>query len=53
VVADSAILENPNGSDYIITIFAYNSEPKTTYEILEQTIGEIALVFWEYVLIKN
>jgi beta-lactamase class A len=49
VVADSAILENPDGSDYIITIFAYNSEPKTTYERLDQAIGEIALAFWEYI----
>lgn len=49
VVADCAILENPNGSDYIIIIFAYNSEPKTSYEILDQTIGEIALIFWEYI----
>jgi len=48
VVADSAIIENRDGSDYIITIFAYNSEPKTTYEILDQAIGEIALVIWDY-----
>ncbi len=49
VVADSAILENPDGTDYIITIFAYNSEPKTTYEILDQAVGEISLAFWDYV----
>jgi len=49
VVADSAILENPEGSDYIIIIFANNSEPKTTYEVLDQAIGEIALAFWEYI----
>ena len=53
VVADSAILENPEGTDYVITIFAYNSEPKTTYEILDQTIGEIALAFWEYISMEN
>ena len=48
VVADSAIVEDPNGKDYIITIFAYNSEPQTTYEVLDQAIGEIALTFWDY-----
>jgi beta-lactamase class A len=49
VVGDSAIIENPEGPDYILTIFAYNSEPKTTYEILDQAVGEIALAFWEYI----
>ena len=49
VVADSAIIENPDGNNYIITIFAYNSEQKTTYEILDQAIGDIALAFWEYI----
>jgi beta-lactamase class A len=46
VVADSAILENPDGADYIISIFAFNSEPKTTYERLDQAIGDITLAFW-------
>ena len=49
VVADSAILENPDGTDFVITIFAFNGEPKTTYEKLDKAIGEISLVFWEYV----
>jgi len=49
VVGDSAIIENPDGPDYIVTIFAYNSEPKTTYEILDQAIGGIALAFWDYI----
>jgi beta-lactamase class A len=53
VVADSAIIENPDGSDYIMIIFAYNSEQKTTYEILDQAIGDIALAFWEYVATKH
>jgi beta-lactamase class A len=49
VVADSAILENPNGTDYVIAIFAYNSEPETTYEILDQAVGEVAQAFWEFI----
>jgi hypothetical protein len=49
VVADSALLEAPDGTDYVLAIFAYNSEPKTTYEILDQAVGEIALAFWEYI----
>ena len=49
VVADSAILENPDGADFIITIFAYNSEPKTTYEQLDKAIGEISLALWDYI----
>ena len=53
VVADSAILENPDGTDYLITIFAYNSEPKTTYEILDQAVGDIALAFWAYLAPEN
>jgi beta-lactamase class A len=53
VVADSAILENPDGEDFIIAIFAFNSEPKTTYERLDKAIGEIALVFSENILIKD
>jgi beta-lactamase class A len=53
VVADSALIENPEGSDYVITIFAYNSEPKTTYEILDQAVGEITLAFWEYISNAN
>lgn len=53
VVADSAILENPQGTDYIITIFAYNGEAKTTYEVLDQAIGEIALTFWNHLSTKG
>jgi beta-lactamase class A len=49
VVADSAILENPNGTDYVVTIFAYNSDPKTTYENLDLAVGEIALAFWNFI----
>lgn len=49
VVADSAIIENPVGPDYIITLFAYNSEPETTYEVLDKTIGDITLAFWDYI----
>jgi hypothetical protein len=49
VVADSAILENPDGVDFIITIFAFNSEPKTTYEQLDIAIGEISLEFWQFI----
>ncbi len=49
VVADSAIIENPDGKDYIITIFAFNGQQKTTYEILDKSIGDIALAFWEYI----
>ncbi len=49
VVADTAIIENPDGSDYIMIIFAYNGEPETTYEVLDQAIGDIALAFWEYI----
>ncbi|MFN2233561.1 MAG: serine hydrolase, partial [Anaerolineales bacterium] len=53
VVADCAILENPDGADFIITIFAYNSEPKTTYEQLDKAIGEISQAFWEYISNKD
>ena len=52
VVADSAIIENPDGKDFIITIFAYNSQPKTTYEVLDQAVGEISIAFWEYISIN-
>jgi beta-lactamase class A len=53
VVADSAILENPDGADFIIAIFAYNSEPKTTYERLDKAIGEITMAFWENVFLNE
>ena len=45
VVADCAILENPDGPDYILAIFAYQGELETTYERLEAAIAEIALAF--------
>ena len=48
VVADAAILENPSGTDYIIVIFAYNGEPKTTYERLDAAVAEIAQSFWDW-----
>jgi beta-lactamase class A len=53
VVADCGILENPNGNDFIIAIFAYNSDPKTTYENLDQAIGEIVLAFWDLISRDN
>jgi len=46
VVADCAILENPQGVDYVIVLFAYQGEPKTTYEALEQAQGEMATAIW-------
>jgi beta-lactamase class A len=52
VVADSAIIENPDGTDFVITIFSYNSDPKTTYEQLDKAIGEISLAFWNYISTK-
>ena len=49
VVADTGILETSNGRSFVITIFAYNSEPKTTYERLDQAVEDIALAFWTYI----
>jgi beta-lactamase class A len=53
VVADSAILENEDGSDYVLIIFASQGEPKTTYEVLDQSVGEIALAFWRHLSITD
>jgi len=47
VVADCAIIENANGVDYILIMFAYQGEPETTYELLEQAQSKIALAFWQ------
>jgi beta-lactamase class A len=49
VVADVAIIENPSGTDYLLVIFAYNGEPKTTYERLDAAVAEIAQAFWDSV----
>ena len=53
VVADCAIIENPNGTDYLLIQFAYNSEPKTTYEALEAAQADIALAFWDTIKTQN
>ena len=47
VVADVAILDLPAGTDYLLVLFAYNGEPKTTYERLDAAIAEIAQAFWD------
>ena len=49
VVADVAIIENPSGTDYLLVIFAYNGEPRTTYERLDAAVAEIAQAFWDFV----
>jgi beta-lactamase class A len=49
VVADVAIIENLNGTDFVLALFAYNAEPKTTYEALDQAIGEMALIIWDFI----
>ena len=46
VIADAAILETPE-NDYLIIIFAYNSEPKTTYERLDAAVTKIAQAAWD------
>ena len=49
VVADSAVIENPEGTDYILVIFAYQGEPETTYEALDEAVADIAEIFWGYI----
>jgi hypothetical protein len=49
VVADCAILENTQGADYVIILFAYQGDPKTTYEALEQAQEAMATAIWNYI----
>ncbi len=47
VIADCAIIENSEGVDYLMIMFAFQGDPETTYEVLEQAQGEIAQAFWQ------
>ncbi|MBS1249894.1 MAG: hypothetical protein MAG431_01479 [Chloroflexi bacterium] len=48
VIADMAIIENPDGQDYLIALFA-SGDSQTTYEELESTLGEVVEVIWEHI----
>jgi hypothetical protein len=49
VIADCAIIESPEETDYVLVIFASQGEQKTTYEVLDQALGEIAMAFWQHI----
>lgn len=47
VVADSGLIAGPGGRAYILIVFASQGDPPTTYEQLDQAIGELARAFWQ------
>jgi beta-lactamase class A len=49
VVADSGLIAGPGGRAYIVIVFAYQGDPPTTYEQLDQAIGALARAFWQAV----